>query len=126
VTRVLVVVAACGVPAQPPQQPPPPEPIEIMHVEWRARVADADHVAIAFVVDGGVHELGTLDGTPESCALRRADVRGTDIVCANGTFFAAAIEQDKLVVRDASHVVAQLFAGNAQLIVAPYRLPIGP
>jgi hypothetical protein len=105
--------------------------IEIINVEWRVRVADAGsgaepHVAVALVVDGRVHELGTLDGTPELCALRRADVQGTDILCANGTYYAAALERDKLVVRDASHVVEQMYAGTAQLIVAPYRMPTGP
>jgi hypothetical protein len=122
---LLVTVVACGA-QPPPPSPPPSPPIEIINVEWRARVADADHVAIAFVVDGKVHELGTLDGTLETCALRRADVAGTDIMCANGTYFAAALEGDKLVVRDASHVVEQMFAGTAQLIVAPYRMPTSP
>ena len=119
----LALLAACGVPPSPKARAPE---VMIATLEWRAKPADADHVAVTLVVDGGAHELGTLAGSPELCALARADAEGSQLVCAERTYFTVILVEGVLRVSDASHEVARIPVGPVALSVAPYRMPSGP
>lgn len=116
------LVIACG------GQPKPVEPLAGMNVvmssvEWRVRPGDGGKIDVALVVDGQVNKLDELDGTPETCAIRRAEPTATELVCADAAFTAELVDHE-LVVRDATRELRRIPVGPSVAIsVAPYAIP---
>jgi hypothetical protein len=133
-----VIVAACsGAPALPPEPAIAP-PRNVVKVEWRAELADEGRVAVKLVVDGHDYPSGFLGATtldaigPSTCAIGRADVGGTELVCGNGDRAVAELVGEELVVttftsteHGAGRQVVQRIAlgGGVALRVAPFVAP---
>jgi hypothetical protein len=136
--RLVMLVAACGgAPALPPEPAIAPPRI-VVKVEWRAELADEGRVAVKLVVDGHDYASGFLGATtldamgPSTCAIGRADVGGTALVCGNGDRAVAELVGEELVVstytrteHGAGHQVVQRIAlgGGVALRVAPFVAP---
>jgi len=117
------VVAACG--SSRPASPLVGMNVEVSRVEWRVKPADtAGTIAVALVVDGQVTKLGEIEGTPETCAMRRAEATATELLCGSDGDFSAELVEHELVVRDATREVARIPVGpSVALTVAPYEIP---
>jgi hypothetical protein len=120
-----LVVAACA--SAPPPSPLTGWDVSVSLVEWRAHAADAEHVALELVVDGGVTKLGTIDGTPESCAIGSAAPKQTELVCGNEAFVAEVAPGELVVTevigaqrRDSARIP---IGPSVAINVAPLRLP---
>lgn len=117
-----ILVAACA------GRDKPVEPLAGMNVvmssvEWRVRPGDDGAMNVVLVVDGQVNKLAELDGTPETCAIRRAEPTATELVCADADFSAELVDHE-LVVRDATRELRRIPVGPSVAIsVAPYALP---
>ena len=98
--------------------------VSVSTVEWRAEASDADHVDVKIVVDGMVTKLASVEATPETCALRSAAAKLTELLCGNDSFV-ATVEPGELVVMH-GHVEKRLPIGpSVAITVAPYRMPVG-
>jgi hypothetical protein len=127
----LIALAACGSPR--PVSPLAGMDVAVSTVEWRAKPGDPGQVEISIVVDGYANKVGTIEGTPESCAMRRAEAKATELVCGRGESFAAELEPGELVVTRTwmteqgpmQREVKRVPTGPSQaLTVSPYALPV--
>jgi hypothetical protein len=113
------------------QSAPPPSPLTGMNVsvslvEWRAPASDPQHVDVEIVVDGMVAKLGSVEATPETCAIRSAAAKTTELVCGDETFD-ANLEPGYLVITRGSREVRRMEIGASVAIsVAPYQIPPAP
>ncbi|MEO6776325.1 MAG: hypothetical protein ABI467_25490 [Kofleriaceae bacterium] len=109
----------------------PPAPLAglnviVSRVEWRAPPSDPDHVDVEIVVDGAVAKLGSVAATPETCAIRTAAAKTTELLCGDQTFD-ANLEPGYLVITRDGREVRRLEVGSAIAIsIEPYRIPTGP
>jgi hypothetical protein len=95
-------------------------------VEWRAPASDAYHVDVEIVVDGTVAKLGSVAATPETCAIRSAAAKTTELVCGDETFD-ANLEPGYLVITRGAREVRRIEIGSSVAIsVAPYQIPTAP
>ena len=113
---------ACG-------ESPPPSPltgmrVSVSTVEWRAEASDAEHVDVKIVVDGMVTKLGSVEATPETCALRSAAAKVTELLCGNDSFV-ANVEPSELVVTHGREEKRLPIGPSVAITVAPYRMPVG-
>jgi hypothetical protein len=121
----IALLVACGPP--PARAPLAGMDVVVSNVEWRVQASDAEHVEVSLVVDGGVTKLGSVEATPEQCAMRAAAAKVTELLCGSEDLV-AALEPGELVVTE--------LVGNSQrelrripigpsiaIIVAPYRIP---
>jgi hypothetical protein len=121
IESALIALCACGNPK--PASPLAGMDVSMSTVEWRVKPGDAGRIDVALVVDGQVNKLGELDGTPEECAIRRAEATATELVCSGGDFSAELVEHE-LVVRDAARELKRIPVGpSVAITVAPYALP---
>jgi hypothetical protein len=105
--RLALVLCACGgagsgdkAMAVSPQDTAQP-----ITVEWKVEQADGDQVSVALVVDGRSVPIGVLDaateseaGTPNTCAMRAASPRRTELVCGDANAYAAELVETDLVI----------------------------
>jgi hypothetical protein len=121
----VILVGACG-------SAPPPSPLAGMNVrlsvvEWRAPASDPQHVDVEIVVDGVIAKLGSVEATPETCAIRSAAAKTTELVCGDSTFDANLEPGYLVVTRAGTREVRRMEIGDAVAIsVAPYRIPEPP
>jgi hypothetical protein len=96
--------------------------VSVSTVEWTAKASDPEHVDVAIVVDGGVNKLGNVEATPETCAIRSAAAKVTELLCGVDSFV-AEVEPGELVIthrREAKHVP---IGPSIAITIAPYRIP---
>lgn len=95
-------------------------------VEWRIEPTDAGHVDVKLVVDGMVNPLGSVAATPESCAIRSAAAKVTEMLCGDASFL-ATVEPGELVVKRDDRETKRIPIGpSVAITVAPYRMPETP
>jgi hypothetical protein len=100
--------------------------VSVSLVEWRAPASDAEHVDVEIVVDGQVAKLGSVAATPETCAIRSAAAKTTELVCGDETFD-ANLEPGYLVITRGAREVRRMEVGPSVAIsVAPYQIPPAP
>lgn len=121
----VVLVLACGPP--PPRAPLAGMDVVVSNVEWRVQASDADHVDVVLVVDGGVNKLGSVEATPEFCAIRAAAAKVTALMCG-AEEFVAELQPGELVVTElvgkSQRELKRIPIGpSIAIIVAPYRIP---
>jgi hypothetical protein len=121
----VVLVVACGPP--PPRAPLAGMDVVVSNVEWRVQASDAEHVEVSLVVDGGVTKLGSVEATPEQCAMRAAAAKVTELLCGSEDLV-AALEPGELVVTElvgkSQRELRRIPIGpSIAIIVAPYRIP---
>lgn|GEM_PF-2966327 len=121
----LTLVLACGPP--PPRAPLAGMDVVVSNVEWRVQASDAEHVEVALVVDGGVNKLGSVEATPELCAIRAAAAKVTALMCGSEEFV-AELQPGELVVTElvgrSQRELKRISIGpSIAIIVAPYRIP---
>jgi hypothetical protein len=121
-----------GTTAQSPQDTAQP-----ITVEWKVEQADGDQVAVALVVDGRSVPIGVLDaatdnepGTPNTCAMRAASPRRTELVCGDANAYAAELIESDLVITlvrgDARSEVKRVQVHGNVLSVKMLSLPLDP
>jgi hypothetical protein len=127
----LVAWSACG-PAR-PASPLAGMAVSMSTVEWRAKASDdPGKVDVTLVVDGQKHALGAVDGTVETCAIRKAEATATELVCGTSTLLAAELRADDelghvLAVGDGTRQLVVIPIGPSVAIsVAPYAMPVAP
>lgn len=98
--------------------------VSVSTVEWRAEASDADHVDVKIVVDGMVTKLASVEATPETCALRSAAAKVTELLCGTDSFV-ANVEPGELVVVHGSKTQRLPIGPSVAITVAPYRMPTG-
>jgi hypothetical protein len=98
--------------------------VSISTVEWRAEANDAEHVDVKIVVDGMVTKLGSVEATPETCALRSAAAKVTELLCGTDSFV-ANVEVGELVVVHGGDTKRLPIGPSVAITVAPYRMPVG-
>ena len=98
--------------------------VSVSTVEWRAEASDAEHVDVKIVVDGMVTKLGSVEATPETCALRSAAAKVTELLCGNDSFV-ANVEPGELVVTHGRTEKRLPIGPSVAITVAPYRMPVG-
>jgi hypothetical protein len=121
----VALVVACGPP--PPRAPLAGMDVVVSNVEWRVQASDAEHVEVSLVVDGGVTKLGSVEATPEQCAMRAAAAKVTELLCGSEDLV-AALEPGELVVTElvgkSQRELRRIPIGpSIAIIVAPYRIP---
>ncbi len=121
----LTLVLACGPP--PRRAPLAGMDVVVSNVEWRVQATDAEHVEVTLVVDGGVNKLGSVEATPELCAIRAAAAKITDLMCGSEEFV-AELQPGELVVTElvgkSQRELTRIPIGpSIAIIVAPYRIP---
>jgi hypothetical protein len=121
----VALVVACGPP--PPRAPLAGMDVVVSNVEWRVQASDAEHVEVSLVVDGGVTKLGSVEATPEQCAMRAAAAKVTELLCGSEDLV-AALEPGELVVTElvgkSQRELRRIPVGpSIAIIVAPYRIP---
>lgn len=121
----VALIVACGPP--PPRAPLAGMDVVVSNVEWRVQASDAEHVEISLVVDGGVTKLGSVEATPEQCAMRAAAAKVTELLCGSEDLV-AALEPGELVVTElvgkSQRELRRIPIGpSIAIIVAPYRIP---
>jgi len=100
--------------------------VNVSLVEWRAPASDPAHVDVEIVVDGVVAKLASVEATPETCAIRSAAAKTTELVCGDQTFD-ANLEPGYLVIQRGGREVRRMEIGNSVAIsVAPYQIPPAP
>jgi hypothetical protein len=122
--RWLLLVAAC-------RSAPPPSPlagmdVSVTTVEWRIVPTDGDHVDVKLVVDGMVNPLGSVAATPETCAIRSAAAKLTEMLCGDATFVATVEPGELVVTRDDREAKRIPIGPSVAISVAPYRMPVTP
>jgi len=98
--------------------------VSVSTVEWRAEASDAEHVDVKIVVDGMVTKLGSVEATPETCALRRAAANVTELLCGSDSFV-ANVQPGELVVTHGRDEKRLPIGPSVAITVAPYRMPVG-
>jgi hypothetical protein len=98
--------------------------VSVSTVEWRAEASDAEHVDVKIVVDGIVSKLGSVEATPETCALRSAAAKVTELLCGTDSFV-ANVEPGELVVTHGREEKRLSIGPSVAITVAPYRMPAG-
>ena len=128
---IAFVCVACGPPK--PTSPLAGLDVSMSTVEWRAKASDdPGRVEVTLVVDGQKNALGAVDGTVETCAIRKADSTATELVCGATTLLAAELRADPemghvLVVGDGTRQIKIIPIGPSVAIsVAPYAMPVAP
>lgn len=121
----IALSVACGPP--PPRAPLAGMDVVVSNVEWRVQASDAEHVEVSLVVDGGVTKLGSVEATPEQCAMRAAAAKVTELQCGSEDLV-AALEPGELVVTElvgkSQRELRRIPTGpSIAIIVAPYRIP---
>jgi hypothetical protein len=100
--------------------------VSVSLVEWRAPASDPEHVDVEIVVDGQVAKLGSVAATPETCAIRSAAAKTTELVCGDETFD-ANLEPGYLVIARGKREVRRIEIGvSVAISVAPYQIPPAP
>ena len=100
--------------------------VSVSKVEWRAEPSDAEHVDVVIIVDGQTTKLGSVEATPETCALRSAAPKTTELICGSESFVANVVEGE-LVVTNGSSEKRIPIGPSVAISVAPYRMPVsGP
>jgi hypothetical protein len=100
--------------------------VSISHVEWRAPASDPEHVDVEIVVDGNIAKLGSVAATPDTCAIRSAAAKTTELLCGDETFD-ANLEPGYLVITRGAREVRRVEIGPSVAIsVAPYQIPPAP
>ncbi len=106
--------------------------VSVSRVEWRVQPSDAEHVDLTLVVDGGSTKLGSIEATPETCAMLRAAAKVTEMLCGTDSFVATVQpaepgqlgEMGELVVTHAGREVKEIPIGpSIAITVAPYQIP---
>ncbi len=123
--HAIALLVACGAPES--RAPLAGMDVSVSNVEWRVQVADATHVELELVVDGGVNKLGAIEATPETCAIRAAAAKVTELVC-NAEDFVAEVQPGELVVTEvvgkSQRELKRIPIGpSIAIVVAPYRIP---
>jgi hypothetical protein len=96
--------------------------VSVSMVEWTAKPSDPDHVDVAIVVDGGVNKLGNVEATPETCAIRSAAAKVTELLCGTDSFV-AEVGDGELVITHGRDVKHLPIGPSIAITVAPYRIP---
>jgi len=122
--QLLVLLVACGS-ARPPS-PLAGMDVSVSTVEWRIEPTDGGHVDVKLVVDGMVNPLGSVAATPETCAIRSAAAKVTEMLCGDASFL-ATVEPGELVVKRDDRETRRIPIGpSVAITVAPYRMPASP
>ena len=98
--------------------------VTVSRVEWRAKASDAEHVDVVIVVDGMATKLGSVEATPETCAMRSAAAKTTEFICGNNDSFVANVVEGELVVTHGRDEKRIPIAPSIAISVAPYQMPI--
>lgn len=122
--RWCLLLAACG--SSPPPSPLTGLDVSMSLVEWRIVPTDDQHVDVKLVVDGMVNPLGSVAATPETCAIRSAAAKVTEMLCGDSSFL-ATVEPGELVIKRDDRETRRIPIGPSVAIsVAPYRMPTSP
>jgi hypothetical protein len=100
--------------------------VSMSTVEWRIVPTDTEHVDVKLVVDGMVNPLGSVAATPETCAIRSAAAKVTEMLCGDATFVATVQPGELVVTRNDRETQRIPIGPSVAISVAPYRMPTSP
>jgi hypothetical protein len=122
VKALLVLLVACG--SAPPPSPLAGMDVSVSAVEWRIEPSDAAHVDVKLVVDGMVNPLGSVAASPETCAIRSAAAKVTEMLCGDSSFVATVQPGELVVTRNDREAKRIPIGPSVAISVAPYRMPL--